>query len=499
MAVKPRSRAVIEQFAESTVDSDYSPIKSLSISRLPDDQVLIYVATVSGVLFLYSLRTSQSSPQIAFVRRASLPGAGGEGSVSSIHALAHIGKIIVVSDGLLFLVDSSLLEPAKKLSLFKGVTAFSRRFGSPGYASAFSRGHNNGVEVGNSIAIGSGRKLILAELILSGSLVIQKEIQGGFDGGVLLTLLWIDDSIFFGTRSGYYLYKYSTGKCGLIFSFPEEASFIPQLKLFSKESRVLLVTDNVGIVVDLEGDPFGGSLVFNGVPDMLKETGSYVVASRGLAVELYHKKTGCCVQRVAVGNGTEGHCLLADEEIENGKYIFIATSFKSSISKSKLICYSKVSEEEQIKDLLRKKHFKEAISLVEELENEGDITKEMLSFVHAQVGLLLLFDLQFREAIDHFLLAENMQPLEVFPFILRDPNRWTLLVPRNRYWGLHPPPKLLENVVDDGLNALQRAVFLKSTGVDAPFGNGFLQNPPSRADLLQSAIENMIRHVHLVI
>lgn len=99
----------------------------------------------------------------------------------------------------------------------------------------------------------------------------------------------------------------------------------------------------------------------------------------------------------------------------------------------KLICYWKVSGEEQIKDLLRKKSFKEAVSLVEELENDGEMTKEMLSFVHAQVGFLLLFDLHFKEAIDHFLLSENMQPSELFPFIMPDPNRWTLLVCANSF------------------------------------------------------------------
>lgn len=68
------------------------------------------------------------------------------------------------------------------------------------------------------------------------------------------------------------------------------------------------------------------------------------------------------------------------------------------------------------------------MSLVEELHTEGEITKEMLSFVHAQVGFLLLFDLHFEEAVNHFLLSETMQPSELFPFIMRDPNRWSLLV-----------------------------------------------------------------------
>lgn len=92
------------------------------------------------------------------------------------------------------------------------------------------------------------------------------------------------------------------------------------------------------------------------------------------------------------------------------------------------MCYRKVPLEEQIKDLLRKKNFREAISLVEELRNEGEMTRETLSFVHAQVGFLLLFDLRFEEAVDHFLLSETMEPSELFPFIMRDPNRWSLSV-----------------------------------------------------------------------
>ena len=87
-----------------------------------------------------------------------------------------------------------------------------------------------------------------------------------------------------------------------------------------------------------------------------------------------------------------------------------------------------MSPEEQIKDLLRKKNFKEAAGLVEEFESESEISREMLSFVHAQVGFLLLFDLHFEDAMNHFLLSEALQPSEIFPFIMRDPNRWSYLV-----------------------------------------------------------------------
>ncbi|XP_042027643.1 vacuolar sorting protein 3-like [Salvia splendens] len=484
MAVKPKSRTVLEPFAQSVVDSATSPIKHAALSKLSDDQSLIYVSNLSGVLSLYSLRTSP--PQIAFVRRLALPGTG---ALSSILPLVHIGKVIVLVDGYLYLIDSNLAETPKRIALFRGVTAISRKFRSRSYGGGEANyvhrnGDSNDVKI--FFAVGIGKKLVLAELVLGGSLVILKEIQGVFDG-FITTVQWIDDSVFVGTKTGYYLYNRVNGRCELIFSLPDSSS-LPRLKLLANESRVMLMVDNVGIVVDVAGQPVGGSLVFKEAPDSIKEIGSYVIAATNLTLEVYHKKTGFCVQRLTFGNGGGGPCMLADEEGENGKLVAVATCLK-------LICYWKVSGEEQIKDLLRKKSFKEAISLVEELENDGEMTKEMLSFVHAQVGFLLLFDLHFKEAVDHFLLSENMQPSELFPFIMPDPNRWTLLVPRNRYWGLHPPPTPLENVIDDGLTAIQRAVFLKKAGVESAVDDEFLLNPPTRADLLESAIENMIRYL----
>ncbi|GFQ04465.1 transforming growth factor-beta receptor-associated protein 1 [Phtheirospermum japonicum] len=494
MAVKPKSRAILEPIAESAIDTDNSPIKSLALSSQPEGETLIYIGTLSGVLLLYSLRISENAPpEIAFITRLSLPGGG---SLNSVLPLVHIGKVIVLAGGFLYLLDPALLGPAKKISLFKGVTAFSRNFRTQRYnPTLYTNGgsqtnyvYSNGknIDSSNLFAIGIGKKLVIAELILSGSLVILKEIQGVLDG-IILTLLWVDDFIFVGTKIGYFLYNCVNGRCELIFLLPD-SSGVPKMKLLVKECRVLLMVDNVGIIVDTEGQPVGGSLVFKEAPDSFREIGSYVVAANNLMVELYHKKMGCCSQRFMVGDGGVGPCVLADEENESGKLVIVATSLK-------LICYGKVSGEAQIKDLLRKKSFKEAVYLFEELQNEGEMTKEMLSFIHAQLGYLLLFELHFKEAVDHFLLAENMQPSELFPFIMRDPNRWTLLVPRNRYWGLHPPPKPLESVIDDGLTAIQKAVFLKKVGLETAVDDGFLLNPPSRADLLESAIKNMIRYL----
>ncbi|XP_073027429.1 vacuolar sorting protein 3-like [Primulina eburnea] len=473
MAVKPKCRTILLPLAESPLDSA-THTTCVALSKLSEDQTLIYVGTLAGTLFLYSFRT-----EISFLKRISVCAS----PLNSISPLPRIGKVIVFADGVLFLIDATLLESPKRISLIKGVTDFSRKFQTQKNNSRNGHNHNN-----DFFAIGIGKKLVLAELILSGTLVILKEFQGIFDG-IITTLSWIDDSIFVGTKSGYYLYNILNGRCQLIFSLPD-ASSVPQLRLLANEARVLLMVDNVGIITDMEGNPVGGSLVFKETPDSFAEIGTYVVSARKMKVELYHKKTGFYVQSLDLGDTGACPCVVTDEGAENGKLVAVAT-------KSKVVCYGKISGEKQIKDLLRKKNFKEAISLIDELENEGEMTKDILSFVHAQVGFLLLFDLHFKEAVDHFLLSENMQPSELFPFIMRDPNRWTLLVPRNRYWGLHPPPTPLENVIDNGLTAIQRAVFFKKAGVETSVDDEFLLSPPSRSDLLDSAIENMIRYLRV--
>lgn len=52
----------------------------------------------------------------------------------------------------------------------------------------------------------------------------------------------------------------------------------------------------------------------------------------------------------------------------------------------------------------------------------------------------------------------------------------------------------VEDVVDNGLMAIQRAIFLRKAGVETAVDDGFLSNPPSRAELLELAIRNITRY-----
>ncbi|XP_021294682.1 transforming growth factor-beta receptor-associated protein 1 [Herrania umbratica] len=523
---KPKSRTAVEPLAHFDLPTPNLSIRSLSLS-----QSTLYVGTQNGYLLLLSLNPNPNSttnpPPIESVSPSSLSRNVSllrtvplsDSPLESIFVLAEIGVVLVLSDGFLFLTDSLLIQPVKKLGGLKGVTVIARRFRGTHSQSTdltdttsnLSKGQRildkfggvraNGVKTsvleqrreGSSVfALVIGRKLMLIELVLgssflNASFVILREMQC-FDG--VKSMVWFDDSIIVGTINGYSLFSCVTGQSGVIFSLPD-LSRPPLLKLLWREWKVLLLVDNVGVVVDALGQPVGGSLVFRkGGPDSVGELSSYAVVVRDGKMELYHKKSGNCIQTVTFGVEGVGQCIVADEENRSGEVVAVATP-------TKVICYRKVPSEEQLKDLLRKKNFKESISLVEELECEGEMSKEMLSLFHAQVGFLLLFDLHFEEAVDHFLQSETMQPSEVFPFIMRDPNRWSLLVPRNRYWGLHPPPVPLEDVVDDGLLAIQRAIFLRKAGVETVVDERFLSNPPTRAELLESAIKNMIRYLEV--
>lgn len=358
-------------------------------------------------------------------------------------------------------------------------------------------------------AVAVGKRLFLCEILSTGTDSKMKEVirhkqsnmamnEFGLYGNMkvkelpgiegVLTMTWLDNSIIVGTVNGYSVISLADGNSTPVFLLPDSSS-PPLLKCIPRDAEVLLLVDGVGIVVNGAGQPTAGSLLFKYHPDSVGQSGSYVVVAKHGKLELYHKATGFRVQSISLA--TTGHSIIADEN--GGNFIIVATELKVS-------CLQQVSIEEQLKELLRKKSYDEAVYLAEECINRGEEehAKERLAFVHAQAGFLLLFDLQFEKAVDHFLQSEVMQPSEIFPFIMPDPNRWSPLVPRNRYWGLHPPPRPLEEVVENGLSTIQREALLKKAGVaTGPFTvcETMLPSSSSRSILLELAIQNIIRYL----
>jgi hypothetical protein len=91
---------------------------------------------------------------------------------------------------------------------------------------------------------------------------------------------------------------------------------------------VLLLVDNVGIIVDEQGQPVGGSLVFRHGLDSVGELSFYVVVVSDGKIELYNKKHGGCVQVLPFGGEGIGPCVVASEEDRGGKLVAVATATK---------------------------------------------------------------------------------------------------------------------------------------------------------------------------
>lgn len=288
---------------------------------------------------------------------------------------AGIAKVLVLSGGYLFLVDSVLSQPLKRLSFLKGVSVFTRRLrsreaegsnssenvanstelSSSSTSQRFLQKLGGGVrtnglkikepeqhkEGSNAFAVVVAKRLILIEIVSGGSTraskndqdsdglnvsyVILKEIQC-IDG--ILSMVWLNDSVIVGTADGYSLISCLTGQIGVIFSLPD-ISNPPRIKLLSRDWNVLLLVDNVGVIVNEHGQPVAGSIVFRRGLDSIGEVSLYVAVVRDGKMDLYHKKSGTCVQTVTFGGeAVGGPCIVADEEDGNGKLFVVTTPTK---------------------------------------------------------------------------------------------------------------------------------------------------------------------------
>lgn len=383
-------RAVLEPLGEEFDISNHfrTSIRSLAISTVSDSETLIYAGTKSGALVLFSVTPKYSSSSALGSEPAGLDAPGivsslkgfslvrsvavSVSSVVRLHVLRGIEKVLVLcSDGLLYIVDSLLLVPVKRLAGLKGVSLIAKRIRSSesessslygrvdsnaGFASPSQRLlqrlgggiRTNGLKIKESewpreesncvFAALVGKRLILFEVVsgrrtgrsdrdiddANESLLILKEVQ--CNEGVS-TMVWLNDSIIVGTASGYYLVSCVTGENSLIFKLPELSSS-PCLKVLRKEWRVLLLVDRVGITVNAYGQPIGGSLVFHDIPNSVAEISSYVVVASSGQLKLYHRNTGSCIQVITFdGSGIEP-CIVSDEDDGNGDVIVVAVTNK---------------------------------------------------------------------------------------------------------------------------------------------------------------------------
>ncbi|KAJ7540755.1 hypothetical protein O6H91_10G029200 [Diphasiastrum complanatum] len=390
--------------------------------------------------------------------------------------LPEASRIAVLSAGQVILLDLSSLSLVEKMAATKGASAMTRGLISRAHSAiATSKSttlHGGGSyksiteEPGELLLVSVKKKLLLfkvfpLELVKNkkskglssdGSIALPtallvKEMVTGVEG--VLTMACLENSVFVGTQRELIMFSILDGHAIQLFSRPEESPWKPLLKPIPKDLEVLLLIDNVGIIVNQEGQPVGGSVFFGAIPDAIGQSPPYVLVLRQGVLDLFHSETGQKLQSLSF-DATTGPHLVADND--DGSLLVVANA-------SKICGLVRVPLDEQAKELLKKKEFEEAISLAKEGVMEGEETAdERLAIVYAEAGFLQLFDLHFKEAIDNLLLSKIVEPAELFPFFPSLTFRWRALVPRKRYWGLHPPPQPLVLVIQNGLLAFQKGL-----------------------------------------
>ncbi|RZR86001.1 hypothetical protein BHM03_00013085 [Ensete ventricosum] len=381
--LRAKDRLVLEAFAEfdpakSAGLTSAAPltIRSLCVFPASDSRTLVYIGTGGGNIILASLDppstggapsygTSVGSAKgaVEFLRSATI----GVRQIESIHVLSEIGRVLVLSDGSMFLLDLHLLQPARKLSFLKDVTAIARRIPCSEAMSLGPLGdgvskaeilspsqkffqklggsiRTNGIgpritesqRGGNScfIAAAGARKLVLMELLVPGSIDVDSDSRGvsvhlkeiqDIDG--ISAMAWLGNSIVLGTSDGYTLFSTTNGISTPLFMLPE-SSGPPRLKSLWGSKEVLLLVDNVGVVVNASGQPVGGSLIFQYAPDSITEMPSYVIVTKHGRMDLFRRKSGTCVQSVSYAKGGIGQCIVASDDQGKGEVIVVATPYK---------------------------------------------------------------------------------------------------------------------------------------------------------------------------
>lgn len=285
----------------------------------------------------------------------------GDSPIEDVLLLSEIDRLLVLSGGCLFFIDQGLSGTVQRVSGVKGVTSVSRRlrFGDtasedplgdiavwceaarPKTGIQWRLGRANGakargVDVQRNGGSGGGC-FVAASMFVKG--VVLMELTIGADGIVSLAsreipgvgsvkcMIWFDDSIIFGTSEGYVLFSIGSGEITPIFSLPD-LSGPPKMKALSRSKEVLLMVDNVGIVVNGNGQPVGGSLVFSCMPESITVMSHYVVSLEDDRLKLYRKKTGTCMQAIPFSKIGSGPCVMACDELGSGEVIAVTTPYK---------------------------------------------------------------------------------------------------------------------------------------------------------------------------
>lgn len=440
----------------------------------------------TGSLSSRSSEQREAAAECQLAARATV----GKRAVGALCVLPHARRLAALCDGQALLLDVDSLGGAVQLGVARGATLLARQTrpeeneGSPAAGASEAEDPGGGAAPpppaapsarGSRLAVSTAKRIFLFE-VRQRQAAVHRDLEEGAEAGEggqaqpaaagrgvaaallrelpavegAVAMVWARDSLIVGTKAEYFLVSVLSGEVVQLFALPRDTPPpLPLLSALPGGAQVLLQCGRVGVIVTPSGQPSGGALTFRLTPEAVGSSPPYVVTAANCQLDVYSQATGAHVQELALPGGATGSCLVVHDD--TGRLLLIATA-------NKVWFVQQVPAEEQAKELLRRRECDEAVAVAAEKrpwERAEDVSQRV-GTVHAEAGFLLLEELHFSEAADHFAQSAVMQPSEVFPLFPEAAHRWLALVPRKRYWGLHSPPVPLADMVKNRLELRHR-------------------------------------------
>eukprot|EP00898_Chlorokybus_atmophyticus_P007635 jgi/Chlat1/7873/Chrsp66S07305 len=403
----------------------------------------LFIGTTDGQLLQLLLQERQEASTTSVQARSIGRRHIGRRPVDSLSIVSGPGVVAALCDGALLLFSSDRLEgDGLPIPDVKSATVVLSIPGQdfPGGLVVAGRKRLLQLEVRGPGGAGAGKPARICEL--------QDEV---------LSMAWCGDALAIATQHGYSLLNLRTRASIKLFDLPSTGS-LPLVKSLPSLQAALLLSENVGLFVEPTGQPQATTVVFVMHPSSIAHSAPYLVALHNGYLDVYdyankgRTPADALVQTFELSH-TETHGLLIDDV--DGQRVLAITS-------STLWCLLPVLAEEQVRELLKKKRCEEAVAIAEALFASqqstligGDLLEDL---TRAEAGFIRWHDLDFSQAIEHFLQCPLVEPGELFAFFPEFTSRWRTRVPTKRYLGMHPAPRRLAEVVQSGLRSLRTGV-----------------------------------------
>ncbi|KAK9804448.1 hypothetical protein WJX73_002374 [Symbiochloris irregularis] len=312
----------------------------------------LYLGLSDGQLEEYKINSGPDGVWLSLEARKTV----GKQPIISILHIAAARRLVLLCDGLLYILDQDSLE-GQALPGVKGATAVAPLEGLA--AAAHGR---------MAVAMRSSRRSvrIMVFEVLAGADVSTTlgaaalcEAQAELAEPLAVKgMAWMGSDLVVCTALRAMLLQLPAGTYTQIFALPSDSPSALLVQAIPDANQALLLVDQAGVFVNALGQPTGTALTFPTAPGAIMAAGEHVLAACSDAMHIYNRATAAHVQSLPWLEGTQpnpGQRLLAASD-PSGSCICLA-------GLRKVWLYMPVALEEQVQQVLQAGNLEQALAL----------------------------------------------------------------------------------------------------------------------------------------